>query len=106
MEQSRLPRSVCRITVLEHDVSGTPRPVTLYRRRKAREKSSRLLRPIETAARRWADGAASSATEYLAQHRRSNRKRRDGWIRDLNLNAVKALRKGTKRLKIYRLFGL
>jgi hypothetical protein len=106
MEQPRMSRSVRRITVLQKDASGTVTPVTAYQAVKTKKKSTRLLRPIETAVRRWAQATQESANSYVARHQESNQKKRDGWIRDLNVNAVKATRKGAKRLKINRWFGL
>jgi hypothetical protein len=106
MDNTRFAPSVCRIVVFERDSSGAVAAVTVYRRPTQRKKSSRFLRPLETAARRWADATEAAAREYLDEHRRSSRKRPDGWLRDLALNTAKASRKGAKRLKIYRPFGV
>jgi hypothetical protein len=93
---------VRRITTFGKDPSGTLVPVTVYRQSKAKKKGSRLLRPIETAVRQWASAAEASAAKYLEEHRRSSRKCRDGWVRDLPSNTWKASRKGAKQLKVYR----
>jgi hypothetical protein len=97
--------SVRRITILEKDQSGNLVAVTVYRRPRERKKSSRPLKPLERAVRRWADATEASAEKYLEEHRKSSRKRRDGWLRDLPANAWKASRKGAKELKVYRPFG-
>jgi hypothetical protein len=106
MESPRFAGSVRRITILEKDRSGAVVAVTVYRRARARKKGSRLLRPLETAVRRWAEATESYASQYLDEHRKSSRKRGDGWLRDLPENTLKASRKGAKRLKAYRVFGL
>jgi hypothetical protein len=106
MESPRFAQSVRRITTFGKDPSGSLVSVTLYRRPRERKKGSRLLKPLETAIRRYADAAETCASTYLDEHRRSSRKRRDGWVRDLPLNAFKASRKGARQLKVYRVFGL
>ena len=106
MDSPRFPRSVRRITILKKDGSDVVVALTVFRRPRARKKGSRLLRPLETAVRRWADTAETSAAQYLDEHRKSSRKRRDGWLRDLPENTFNATRTGAKRLKAYRVFGL
>jgi hypothetical protein len=104
MDAAGLSKSVRRIILLEQNASGAVTPVTLYQKAKGRKKKrSRLFRPLETGVRRMADAAAAYADTYADRHRSSNRKRRDGWIRDLNLNVARAARKGTKRLKLGRI---
>jgi hypothetical protein len=107
MEALRLGKSVRRITVLERDgASGEFAPVVIFRNNKKKRKTSRAMRPLEKVVRRIVDAQESAADRYLARHNKSNRKRRDGWIRDLNLNMVRASRKGAKQLKVNRWLGL
>src|SRR5687767_14135193 len=105
METPRIEKTVRRITILAQDDAGTTTPVTLYKREKDRKKRTRVFRPFETAVRRWAQASEASADDYLERHERSNRKKRDGWLRDLNVNALKATRKGAKQLKVNRWLG-
>lgn len=105
MESPRFALSVRRVTAFERDSTGALLAVTLYRRAGSKKKGSRFLRPLETVVRRLADAQETAAEKYLAEHRRSNHKRRSGWLRDLALNTAKASRSGAKRLKVYRLFG-
>jgi hypothetical protein len=105
MDVMRLSSRVRRITLLQRDpTTQEVTPVELYRSAEKRRKSSRRARPAERVVRRWADANGSMASNYLARHRKSSRKRRDGWIRDLSLNMVRAQRKGVKRLRINRWF--
>jgi hypothetical protein len=52
--------------------------------------------------RRVADATAAGAERYAVKHRKSNRKRRDGWMRDATGNAFRAARLGAKRMKLTR----
>jgi len=47
-------------------------------------------------------GRAMSAGsgEYISRHDRSNRKKRDGWLRDYVFNLARANREGMKKLRI------
>ena len=45
------------------------------------------------------DTARSLAEKYLARHERSNMKKRDGWVRDFNVNVIRAVQAGQKPLR-------
>jgi hypothetical protein len=103
MEALRLGSKVRRITMLERDgTTGEMLPVVLFEQKTKKRKVSRAMKPFEQAVRRMVDAQASLGDKYLSRHNRSNRKKRDGWIRDLNLNVVRASEKGLKRLKMNR----
>ncbi len=109
MDASRLPKSVRRIVLLRQDSAGCLAPVSLYEKpnadRKAdRKKGTRLFRPVETAVRRLTNAVGTYADTYAERHAASNRKRKDGWLRDMNTNVAKAARKSGKRLKVTRIF--
>ena len=105
MDATALPNSVRRIVVLSKDPSGAVVPVTLYEKSEEKKKKGmRVFRPLEKAVRRFADATAVYADSYTDRHQDSNRKRRDGWMRDMNINMARAARKGAKRLKINRMF--
>ena len=85
-----------------HPAAGA---VLVYRvKSKKKKKGTTGLRLIEKLFRRNARASATLTTDYLDRHKRSSRKRRDGWLRDLPLNLFRARRKATKRLKLARLF--
>src|SRR5262245_10741440 len=103
MDAMRLSRSVRSIVVLSKDSSGATVPVTIYEKPgRRRRRGLRVLRPFETAARQLADATAQYAQSYGDRHRNSNRKKRDGWLRDLSVNVARAANKGAKRIKISR----
>lgn len=67
------------------------------RKRKKLSKSTRLFEKI---ARRAARVQLAIAENYLERHERSNRKKRDGWARDLGYNLLRAQEKGAKQFKL------
>jgi Family of unknown function (DUF6312) len=106
MQALRLGKNVRRVTVLERDASGATSAVVVFQGNKKKKKQSRGFSVIEKLVRRAADANATLGDAYVTRHERSNRKKRDGWIRDLNLNLARAGRKGAKRLRINRWLAL
>lgn len=105
MDIPRVSSSVRRITVLKHDESGALTPVVVFKRRQSgRKKGTAPYRYFEKIARRVADAQARSAQSYRARHDRSNRKEKDGWLRDLPVNLIRANQKGNKALRVDTLF--
>ncbi len=83
--------------------------VKVYRIRKKKRKNkrtTRLLRPGERAVRRFAIAGEAAMSRYLREHRRSRRKKGDGYLRDLPDNVFKAVRRGNKKLKLRRIFRI
>ncbi len=79
---------------------------TLYREKsKKRKKGTPGLRQVERLLRRGVKANQSFTGTYLKRHDRSNRKRRDGWVRDLTVNLVRGQRKSMKSFRLRRLFG-
>lgn len=80
--------------------------VLVYRvkSKKKKKKGTPGLRLIEKLFRRNASARATLATDYLDRHKRSSRKRRDGWLSDLPVNLFRSRRKSMKRLRLARLF--
>lgn len=105
MTNETLNGLVRRITVLEPDGSGGYRAVTVFEREARKKKGKRLFRPLERAVRYVAEAQAKSADAYLDRHANSNTKRRDGWMRDLGNNVLRASRKGSKAIKINRIYA-
>ncbi len=102
----RLPKQIKRVTLLQASppsaVGGAP--VLVYRAKKRRRKGSRELKGLEGLTRRNVEATHAFAKTYLERHGRSNRSKKDGWIRDLGRNLFKANRRAGKKLKIIKLF--
>lgn len=106
MDLPRMSKSVRRITIFEHDKStGGVKPVVLLQRRRQGKKGKVMFRPLERGVRMVADGADSAASAYRCRHKKSNRKRRDGWLRDLSLNISRSGRKGFKEFNLGRMLN-
>ena len=103
MDLPRLSRRIKRITVLTQDENGNTVPVVIFDKGRKKKKSTKALKPLEALARRIVDAGNIASSRYLRRHKKANRKRRDGWVRDLNRNVVDAGRKGMKKLDPSRL---
>src|SRR5262249_8395100 len=97
MDTLRLAKSIRRITVVQTDPSGVSVPVVVFKRDPGKKKGSRGLRPLERAARAIADAGDATAGAYVRRHKRSNRKYRDGWLREMPYNVLRATRKGFRK---------
>lgn len=96
MDMPRLSKSVRRVTVLSTDSQGAVQAVTLFKKARKKKKTTRALKPIERIARNIASANDRAAGTYFRRYKKSNRKRRDGWLRDMPENMM---RSGTKALK-------
>ena len=105
IDTPRLSRSVRRITIFDRDSTGSLRPVVLFDRKRKKKKQSKGLRPVERVVRALADANDAVAGTYVRRHRRSNRKRKDGWLRDLAVNLGRAGNKGGKELEVSRVLS-
>jgi hypothetical protein len=103
MDMPHVRATVRRITIFDRDATGSLRPVVVYNRRRSKKKQAKGLKPIERLVRSVADANDAFAGTYASRHRRSNRKRRDGWLRDALVNVSKAGNKGRKELDVSRL---
>jgi hypothetical protein len=65
-----------------------------------RKKQSKGFKFFEKLTRRSMRASGSIYDEYMKRHDRSNRKKKDGWLKDLNKNTLTAIRKGRKRFKL------
>jgi len=102
MQEIRISKGIKRITIPQ-SVSGQPTLVYKAKGKKKRKKQSRGLRGLEKLLRRGAKSQETYADAYLRRHKRSNRKKRDGWMKDLASNMVRAQDKSRKKLKLNRL---
>jgi hypothetical protein len=105
--KTKLPKFVKRITILKssHEQGAGGGAVVVKRKRKRKKQSKGVIKIMERIARHSARASEATADAYLTRHRRSNRKRRDGWMRDYGYNWVRASRKGAKKFKLSKLLG-
>ena len=110
IKTKKLPKGIRRITILKATESATlgggVGRIEVKRKRKRKKQSKGLLGIFERAARRNAKSNAKTAKAYLGRHRRSNRKKRDGWLRDYGYNMMRANRKGGKAFKLSKILDL
>ena len=101
-ELPRMGKSVDRVIALESDPAGGYRAITIYDKgRKRKKKQSAGVKQLGKAVRRFHDAQLRYDQSYLGRHDNSNTKRRDGWMRDLPVNVIKAGNKGRRRIKIF-----
>ncbi len=93
-----MSKLIARITVVSVD-PGRQESTVIYKAKKKKRKLSRWLKPIERLQRRALEAQKVYGEELLARHNRSNRKRRNGFLRDGLLNMSRAQRKAMKRLR-------
>ena len=105
MDMPHVRASIRQITIFDRDSTGSLRPVVVYQRRRNKKKQTKGLKPVERLVRTIADANDAVASTYARRHRRSNRKRRDGWIRDALVNLTKAGNKGRKELEVSRVLS-
>ena len=86
-----------RITVVK---AGGGVSSQVYRRKRKKGKASKHLRPLERLTRRVISAGSDAGQLFERRYRRSRRKKRDGWIRDMPFNVLKAQRRFGKRLKL------
>lgn len=105
--KAKLPKSVKRITILKSEPgdgeSGPSERIVVEPKRKKRKQSKGLVKLLERATRQAAQANHATADSYLDRHGRSNRKRRDGWLRDFSYNMIRSRRKGNRKIKLSRL---
>ncbi len=95
-----------RVTVIKRDGRGQIVSRDAYEGERKPKKQSKGLRPIERHLRKLLEFRADVIGNYLERHKRSNEKKRDGWLSDLPSNMVRAVRKSKpKRLfRVKKLF--
>ncbi len=100
----RVPRGVESIVVIKREGDGQHTTRTVYRRGQRRKRGSEPLDAMGRAVRKLAEGQRTAAEKYLERHDRSNREKRDGWVRDLSYNVYQATNRGLR--KVYRALGM
>lgn len=76
-----------------------------YKPKKKSKKQSRYLKGAGKLARRLGKAGQAFSNKYLEKHERSNRKKRDGWARDMGGNLLKADRAALKKVKLHKVIG-
>ncbi len=96
-----------RAVVLRSEDSLGGYPETIYgkrdKKKRKKKKQSKLLSPWEKSVRRMAKTQVKASKTYLDRHERSNKKKKNGWLRDLNKNVSKSLSKMGGVYSIYKL---
>jgi hypothetical protein len=101
----KLDKNVQRVVRIEKETDGDVRAVTLYRKKDGkRKKGTKTFRPLEKAVRRLARAHESSAGTYIARHRRSNDKKKDGWLKDAISNVARAHENAARKLRVWPLY--
>ncbi len=91
-----------RITVIRRDETGRLIARERYEGEgRRRKKQSKMLKPIERTLRNAVRFESRLLNDYLSRHERSNAKKRNGWVKDLPTNLVRAIRKSKPR-RIFR----
>ncbi|MEM9456900.1 MAG: hypothetical protein AAGF11_22165 [Myxococcota bacterium] len=70
----------------------------IKKKKKKKRRISRWLRPMERGQRRLVQASDAYGKESRRRHDKSNRKRKNGFLRDSNLNQVRATREAMKKL--------
>lgn len=96
-----------RVVVLRSEDSSGGYADTIFgkrdKKRRKKKKQSKLLSPWEKTVRRAAKDQVKASNTYFERHERSNRKKKNGWLRDLNKNVSKSLSKLGGAYSIYKL---
>ena len=106
MEATGFGKNVVRVVRLQRDQAGNWSPVVLHETKTKKKKSKGPLGALDRVVRRAASAQEAFANSYLSRHNGSNQKRRDGWIRDMPINLLRANRTGIKKLRLARLLPL
>lgn len=92
-------RGVKSVVKVEREADGTvTRTIIAEDDKRGRRKVSRPYRRLDKAVRNWTKAENVATSEYLRRHDRSNRKRKNGAIKDLGKNVRRAVREGVDAL--------
>ena len=95
----KLDPAVRSLTILKKDENGDFQRTAVYRNAPRKKKGTKALRPVEKFIRKLGRAQATAISEYNARHDRSNKKKKNGWIRDLIPNLMKTRKKASKSFK-------
>lgn len=105
MQAPRLNKIASRVILLQTNSAGDVAPVTLFEKDRKKKKSTSGLRGAEMVTKRVADALEASASTFAGRFRKSRRRKRDGWLRDMGSNTLKAFDSGRKKLGLNRFPG-
>ena len=91
-------KTVRRIILLERDESGSMIPQTLWKPKKSKKKGRKELRQVDRAIRKAGKAQRTFGDTLLKRHRGSNKRKKDGGVKDLGKNIIRASRKSIKRI--------
>ncbi len=91
--------AVQKVTKIERGEDGVVTR-TILSERKSKKRVSKQWRGVDKALRRIGRAQRAAANEYLDRHERANERKKNGAIKKLPKNLMKAQRKGMKQLKI------
>lgn len=95
----RVGKGIRRVILLTPDESGALTPTTVYRqRRRKKKKGSPGLRELDKMVKTVAESQRAFSDTLLKRRQQSNRKRKDGWLRDLGQNVFKASNKSWRKM--------
>jgi hypothetical protein len=101
MQEIRVSKGIKRISIPQ---AGAGMAMIVYKAKgKKKKKQSFGLKAFDKLLRRSAKAQQTFASEYRDRHDRSNRKKRDGWFRDLSWNLSRSGDKARKKSKMNRL---
>lgn len=109
MLEFKLSKAVKRIVIPQQAAASTTTGgltpgVYVLKHKKKRKKLSKGSRFLEKLMRHGARAQRKTTDNYLYRHNRSNRKKKDGWLRDLSNNLSRSSNKGRKSFKLSKLF--
>ena len=99
MEVMSFGKAIKSVTIVETTEAGDRVNRVVYSDRPKRKKQSKLLRPAEDMTRRMTEASIAGMQSYIDRHKRSNRKKRDGWLKEYRRNLTKAQRRAWRTFR-------
>jgi|SRR6516164_9494101 hypothetical protein len=97
-----LGNSVNSVTLMQRDPAGDVKPITLYKRREKKKKSSWGLRGLERVVCGTMKAQRAFADTLLDETQKSRRRTKNGWLIDLGNNVFKAVGSSGKAIRLDR----
>jgi hypothetical protein len=103
MQAIRLGNRVVSITVLQQNTAGEVTPVTLFKKKQKKARSSPILGTVEKVLEQMMDAQMEFMDSYRRRFKDSSKKKRDGWLVDMGPNVFRAVRDGAKKIRVERI---
>jgi hypothetical protein len=94
----KFPKIVKSITVADGDEGEGREARIVYKRKGAKKRGSPGLRKLDKLVRRVANANETFAGKYLSRHDRSNKRRKNGWLRDIVSNTARAIAPAARKI--------